>query len=261
MNTLLLAVIIVVWVTFLVALAKGRTRTSDYPYRLSKYLLSKSERSFFGVLVQAVGSNGLVFSKVRVADVIAPKKGLNRSDWQRAFNGVSAKHFDFLICDPGDCSVKLAVELDDARHNSVKSQKRDVFVNGACESAGLPLLRIKAAKAYVVADIQHQLDQALLPRSADQPKRVAPIASSEHVSRAPQEKDESPRVMREAFEAPISRQTEAAQQPEPEPISPPCPTCGEPMVRRRAKSGSNAGREFWGCSTFPRCRGVEKINA
>jgi hypothetical protein len=198
MNTLLLAVIIIVGVAFLVALAKGRARSSDYPYQLSKYLLSTAERSFYGVLAQAVGSNGLVFSKIRVADVITPKKGLNRSDWQRAFNAVSAKHFDFLICDPGDCSVKLAVELDDASHNSVKSKKRDVFVNGACESAGLPLLRIKAAKAYVVADIQHQLDQALSPRSADQPKLVAPIATSEHVSPPPQEEDESPLVLEQA---------------------------------------------------------------
>ena len=28
------------------------------------------------------------------------------------------------------------------------------------------------------------------------------------------------------------------------------------MVRRTARRGANAGREFWGCSEFPRCRGV-----
>lgn len=34
------------------------------------------------------------------------------------------------------------------------------------------------------------------------------------------------------------------------------PTCGKghPMVLRVARSGSNAGRQFWGCSTFPQCR-------
>lgn len=35
----------------------------------------------------------LVFSKVRVADVITPKKGLNQSDWQRAFNAAAAMSF------------------------------------------------------------------------------------------------------------------------------------------------------------------------
>jgi len=33
-----------------------------------------------------------------------------------------------------------------------------------------------------------------------------------------------------------------------------CPVCGSPMVLRRAKRGSNAGREFYGCTRFPACR-------
>jgi len=38
-----------------------------------------------------------------------------------------------------------------------------------------------------------------------------------------------------------------------------CPKCRERMVLRKAKRGKNAGREFWGCPRFPRCRGVRKI--
>lgn len=33
-----------------------------------------------------------------------------------------------------------------------------------------------------------------------------------------------------------------------------CPRCGNPMVVRTAKRGSNAGTRFWGCSTYPACR-------
>ncbi len=43
------------------------------------------------------------------------------------------------------------------------------------------------------------------------------------------------------------------------PISEPVPSCTKcesPMVRRTARRGPNVGREFWGCSEFPRCRGV-----
>ena len=40
-----------------------------------------------------------------------------------------------------------------------------------------------------------------------------------------------------------------------EPV-PDCPKCGRPMVRRTARRGANAGSEFWGCSEFPRCRGI-----
>lgn len=39
-----------------------------------------------------------------------------------------------------------------------------------------------------------------------------------------------------------------------------CPKCNEPMVRRSAKKGKTSGKEFWGCSTFPKCRGVVSID-
>lgn len=38
-----------------------------------------------------------------------------------------------------------------------------------------------------------------------------------------------------------------------------CPLCGNRMVLRTAKQGKNAGRQFWGCSTFPRCKAVQPV--
>ncbi len=38
--------------------------------------------------------------------------------------------------------------------------------------------------------------------------------------------------------------------------APQCPTCNKVMVTRTAKRGSAAGRNFWGCSEYPRCRGT-----
>ncbi len=37
---------------------------------------------------------------------------------------------------------------------------------------------------------------------------------------------------------------------------PSCPKCGKNMVLRTAKKGKFAGREFWGCTSFPDCRGL-----
>jgi restriction system protein len=39
-------------------------------------------------------------------------------------------------------------------------------------------------------------------------------------------------------------------------LAPTCPRCEEPMLMRTAKMGSMAGTSFWGCSTFPACRGT-----
>jgi len=32
-----------------------------------------------------------------------------------------------------------------------------------------------------------------------------------------------------------------------------CPKCEREMVLRTAKRGVNAGKQFWGCSDYPRC--------
>jgi restriction system protein len=39
-----------------------------------------------------------------------------------------------------------------------------------------------------------------------------------------------------------------------------CPKCGGTMVRRTAKRGANAGGDFWGCQTYPTCRGVRSMD-
>jgi hypothetical protein len=39
--------------------------------------------------------------------------------------------------------------------------------------------------------------------------------------------------------------------------APDCPQCGAQMVKRMAKKGSRAGDAFWGCSTYPGCRGTK----
>ncbi len=38
-----------------------------------------------------------------------------------------------------------------------------------------------------------------------------------------------------------------------------CPKCGSPMVMREVKKGQNIGKKFWGCSRFPKCRGVVNV--
>jgi hypothetical protein len=35
-----------------------------------------------------------------------------------------------------------------------------------------------------------------------------------------------------------------------------CPKCESEMVLRTATKGRNVGQQFWGCSTYPRCKGI-----
>ena len=50
----------------------------------------------------------------------------------------------------------------------------------------------------------------------------------------------------------LAAQTAQAQ----EQGAPQCPLCGKPMIKRTIKRGSKAGRQFWGCSSYPECQGT-----
>jgi len=39
-----------------------------------------------------------------------------------------------------------------------------------------------------------------------------------------------------------------------------CPLCNSKMVLRTARRGENAGKQFWGCCEFPKCRGTSEYS-
>jgi restriction system protein len=47
----------------------------------------------------------------------------------------------------------------------------------------------------------------------------------------------------------------------PDALTPACPKCGCAMVIRTAHKGPNAGSRFWGCPSYPRCRGIVNVSA
>lgn len=42
---------------------------------------------------------------------------------------------------------------------------------------------------------------------------------------------------------------------------PACPVCGKAMRRRTAKQGRGAGQAFWGCRSYPECKGTLPVEA
>ncbi|HIP12897.1 MAG TPA: DUF2726 domain-containing protein [Arcobacter sp.] len=175
-GILIVAVLLALAFLVLVIVKKSSTKDSDeisnFPYIKRGVLFTPAERSFLGVLNQAVGDKAQIFGKVRVADVITTKKGMTPSERQTAFNKISAKHFDYLLCDPKDISVICAIELNDSSHNTKKAQKRDAFLVGACKSANIPLLQIKAKSSYNINEIQEQLKQYLSPSEVEPENKV-----------------------------------------------------------------------------------------
>jgi four helix bundle suffix protein len=42
--------------------------------------------------------------------------------------------------------------------------------------------------------------------------------------------------------------------------APICPDCDSPMLLRMAKTGRNAGTQFWGCSAYPECKRILELD-
>ena len=134
-------------------------------------------------------------------------------------NRINQKHVDFLVCSRDTMRPLFAVELDDSSHQREAARERDEFKDAAFKAARLPLVRFQAKRTYDGPEIASVL-RPFLKNS------VAPLAVS--------------------FLDPKNRQ-------------PVCPKCGVAMVKRTASRGQQAGKPFYGCQNFPKCR--EKVDS
>lgn len=153
----LVAFVIIAVVSVLMKPAANKKSSSKSLYRLKDPLFSPAERSFLGVLMQAVSDEMIVMGKIRVADIITTVKGLDNSERQTALNKITAKHFDYVICDRSTLEVISVVELNDKSHKRKKRAERDAFLREACASAGLRLLEFEAKASYSVTEVRNRL--------------------------------------------------------------------------------------------------------
>lgn len=164
MSRLLFVLVVVVLLAVLLGRFGSKTRPGaagvgamTFPYRRRAGLFSAAERSFLGVLDREVEGRYRVFGKVRLSDVLEVAGAVSSAERKAAFNRVSQKHLDFVLCRPHDLSIVAGIELDDASHARLARQERDLLVESACRAAGLPLLRFPAKASYTAAEVRAAL--------------------------------------------------------------------------------------------------------
>lgn len=169
-------VLLVVGAVLLRLIGRGlRTDGTTVNYEAVTALLTPAERSFFGVLQQAVASDYQIFSKVRLADIVRPARSPSRSGWQSAFNRISAKHVDFVLCDTSNLRILGVIELDDQSHDRSERGVRDNLVNSALAGAGVPVLRIPAKHSYLPGQLREQVEQLLRSTREPQPPTLGKL--------------------------------------------------------------------------------------
>lgn len=130
------------------------------PY-IRKNLMTKNEWSFYKQLKPIADELNLsVLCKTRIADLVDIEKGLNKSEWQTAFNRINKKHIDFILCKPENLYPILLIELDDNTHDTQKGKTRDEFVEKVLDKAGYKLLRTRGT-----ANLKEQIETAIKPQN------------------------------------------------------------------------------------------------
>lgn len=240
MNTLIFVVFILVAVGILAALkAKLPSKVEGLFFESRNPLFTPAERSFLGVLEQALDSRYRVFGKVRLGDIVKPGKGLSNSKRATAQNKINQKHVDFVVCSAANLAVVGVVELDDQSHGREDRAGRDVFVDQALAGAKIPVVRFSAKKGYAIQEVRAKLAEAFEVTGG---------------SSTPTVRKEDPSAIQPeppAIVAQVPAQTNVA--------IPVCPKCAAVMVKRQAKNGPRVGEWFWACSAFPKCRQVVPI--
>lgn len=240
MNLLVIVAVVIIVLALLAALkAKQPSNDKGLAFESRDTLFTPAERSFLGVLEQSLDSRYRVFGKVRLGDIVKPAKGLSNSKRTTALNKINQKHVDFVICSATDLSVIGVVELDDQSHGREDRAGRDEFVDQALAGAKIPVARFSAKKGYQIQEVRAKLAESL---------------NVESVTTA------TPTIQETVQQPPSEPATEAAPSSiQPEEVPPVCPKCASTMVKRQAKNGPHAGKFFWACSTYPKCRQVVAI--
>ena len=123
-------------------------------------IFKADEKAFFRTMKDAVGGEYEIFGKIRVTDIIVPKKGASAHAVKKAFNSIEDCYFDFVLCEKTNLAVVCVVQLQDKTH-SVRQNQKDTLIP-ICENLGLPLVRFAITTDYSAGEIQEKLHKAII---------------------------------------------------------------------------------------------------
>ena len=152
-TQLLLAVALLAGIVLAWALLGKRPAKPRLPYTKRPSLLTAGELRFYRVLLRAVPSEMMIFVKVRLMDVVA----VADDAWRELGSRGSGMHVDFVVADSATLGSLLVIELDDKSHWQTEAKERDAFKDAILDAAGVPVLRVRAAGRYDVAELRAKI--------------------------------------------------------------------------------------------------------
>ena len=130
-------------------------------YTRRQNLLTPEELRFYMVLSECINNRAIIFVQIRLADIFAVKKNIDKKEYHGKLNRITSKSIDFVICEKETLKILFAIELDDKSHERESRKQRDAFVNKLFADNELPLIRIPTRKNYSEVSIKEQINQYL----------------------------------------------------------------------------------------------------
>jgi len=131
-------------------------------YQKRVAIFSPDDREFFRALKQVTAEDYEIFGKIRVADIVYPKKSVVPRDARGAgLSPIAGRFFDFVLCDPNSLSVVCAIQLHDKTNPAHQAEIQDDMLKSVCDSVGLPLVRFAIKAHYDAGEIAKKIDTAM----------------------------------------------------------------------------------------------------
>lgn len=190
-------------------------------YEPKSSVYSEAQSVFYKALDAALRSEFALLTNMSATDVLRVVAS-NTLATQVALNNLVDKKFAFLLCDKTQLTALCVVDWG----NAVDAQ-----LKAACESANLPVVSFNTQADYDAQILRAKILSVIAVKDS------AEVLSSESALNIV---DENPRnnLKDNGIELVL------------------CPECSAVMLKRKAKNGEHAGKLFWICSTYPKCRGM-----
>ena len=172
--------------------------------------------------------------------------------------GLASDKFIHVIVFVGDCTIKTRERLPLALTENATQMLEFI------KSFDQPVIADDAVQNICSAILANRIENTFA-NTRTHIKYVQKIASDKQTDKEPA--SYSAEKIAEMPDPPIFTEPENSEIPDP-PVfisdvavkTPSCPLCGSSMVQRKARSGANAGKIFWGCERYPECRGIINID-
>ena len=197
------------------------TASVKVTYEIKPCVYSGAQQAFYKAVQVALAGEYYLLTNMIAADLLNVVAG-NTLAKQVALNALTTKQFDVVVCDKATLTPVCVIDVGNTLDAQLKS---------ACESAQLPLVSFNAQANY-----DSQLLRAKILSAIN--VKPSPVGSSNESTLDIVDEKPINTLKNNGIDLVL------------------CPECSALMLKRKAKNGEHAGKLFWICSTYPKCRGM-----